>query len=181
MKKIIGAFALLLSVSALAGGSVGNDGDGVVCRAQDGTIQSVELLDYYEGRVQRGFDLSLGHPAEDFQIKINRILQNLSKLANIRSKKYAELSNDFFNQAVLIPNVDLVDIPDSQNIIVPKNCKVEQLAIQREPQLPGDKRYTISKDLWDQMDGNQKAGLILHEVIYRDALEWKHENSVQDC
>lgn len=179
MKSIISLIVVLLSSISFAGGSVGNGGDSIVCRKPDGSIQSIELLDYYEGRVQRGFSYSFGNLSENHLLKIDRILQKLSRVALIRSKKYRELVQSFFSEAVLLPGVDLVDIPDSQNIIVAKNCKVEQLVIQQEPQLPGDKRYTISKDLWDLMDENQRAGLILHEIIYREAIKWGHENSIK--
>ncbi len=34
--------------------------------------------------------------------------------------------------------------------------------------IPGEKRYFINQDLWDQLDNDNRAGLLLHEFIYRE-------------
>lgn len=70
------------------------------------------------------------------------------------------------------------DIQDSLVRVFPRGCKIEQIAIQKEPAFPEDKRFTVSKDLWDLLDEDNKAGLVLHEIIYREALLYGHEDSV---
>src|SRR5205085_1885391 len=39
--------------------------------------------------------------------------------------------------------------------------------------------YTINKDLWDRMNTNNRAGLILHEIIYKEALRDGQHDSVK--
>ena len=57
-------------------------------------------------------------------------------------------------------------------------AKVVQIALQKEPEFPGQKRYTINKDLWDRMDDVGKAGLIFDEILYTVALEAGAKDSV---
>jgi hypothetical protein len=58
------------------------------------------------------------------------------------------------------------------------HCKVEQLIIQSEPKFPFEKRYLISRPLWDALDHLNRAAAILHEVVYRDAVNMGHQNSM---
>ena len=76
---------------------------------------------------------------------------------------------------------NLVDIPDSGHIATPHGCEIVQIAVQKEPEFPDEKTFTISKDLWDHqaLDERSKAGLILHEVIYQKALKSSHTDSIK--
>jgi hypothetical protein len=49
--------------------------------------------------------------------------------------------------------------------------------IQRPPKFPGEKRYVVAKDLWDRLDENNRAVLVLHEMILGDAIEDEHQTS----
>jgi hypothetical protein len=74
------------------------------------------------------------------------------------------------SEAKFVTDVKLVDISDSDHIFFPKGCTVEQIVIQRTPELPGEKRYYVNSILWDQLSASNRAGLILHEVLFRHAL-----------
>lgn len=72
----------------------------------------------------------------------------------------------------------MADIPDSGNIVIPKGCTIEQIANQSAPLYADDPRYIIDQSLWSLLDNQNRAGLILHEIIYREAIELGHDNSV---
>jgi len=167
----------LLAQICYASKEVGNGGGSFVCRNADKQIQRAELLDIFEGRDLRTLPLNLGAPNEDFHAKIDRILALLAKVAPLRAKKYQELYKSFFDEADFMQGVDLVLIPDAENIASPTGCQYEQTAIQQEPQFPGDKRYFFNADIWDHLDGNSRAALILHEIIYREGIFWGQDNS----
>ena len=155
--------ASLATSFAMAETTVGNGGDLVVCRDSQGNIKSTEMLDYFEGRELRGLHISV-NSAED-------ALQRLSRLSPRRADRYRTLIQNFSANALFKSGVELTDVPDSDHDILLKGCKIEQLAIQRKPVFPEDKLYLVNKDLWDIMSAKDRAGLILHEIIYRDTLD----------
>jgi hypothetical protein len=178
--KVLLIFSLIISTKLFASKEVGNGGDAVVCRNNQGDITSVELLDYYEARVMRGIEVNLGDESLTVEEKVELVLKRLEKRAPIRFKTYKNLLDQFYKESKFISGVHLVDIPDSENVILGKGCVVEQLAIQQQPIFDEDPRYLINKDLWDLMSSDHQAGLILHEVIYYEAIHQEndpHHNS----
>lgn len=160
------------------GDDKGNGGDVVVCYDEQKKIKSVQLLDHYEGYKKFGFVIDLGDGQGPLN-KVKFVLDHLSKFDEGRAKRYWQQAQNFESESLFWPGVELVDIPDSQHIAIPKNCKIEQVAIQQEPTLPEQKRFTISKDLWDLMDDTNRAGLILHEIIFQEAIELHQTNSIR--
>jgi hypothetical protein len=152
-----------------AGGQDGNGGNMLLCLNPNGTLKSKELLDYYESRVIRGITPSLGDPSLHYLEKIEMVLERIQHLSPRRFKSYLEEARSFESQSVFLPQTDLTTLPDSQHPVVPKNCTVVQTVIQRTPVFPEDKRYIVNKDIWDLLDNDDKAGLVLHEAILREA------------
>jgi hypothetical protein len=171
---LVSAIAMSTPWTASAESSVGNGGDAVVCyrpgaaQGDIANIVSVELLDFYEGRVQRGLIPNLGDPQGPINTKIAQALAPLKKLSPSRYNDYANWAATFNAEMIAIPNAQLVDVKDSDHVVLPRDCFIEQIALQINPRFAQDKRYTLNKDLWDRMDQNNRAGLILHEVIYRE-------------
>ncbi len=161
---------------AFAGGSVGNGGDGIVCRS--GTKPEVETLDLYEARTMRGITAELGGPQLSWRDKLDIALTRLEKIDHFRAAHYQDRLNTFLSEASFIPGIKLIDIPDSQQVILPSQCTIEQVAIQKPPQFPGDAYYVVNKDLWDLMSTDNQAALVLHEIVYREAIEFGHQNSI---
>jgi hypothetical protein len=177
--SVLTAAALLLaSFSAFGEGDErGNGGDAVVCRDQAGKIQKALLLDYYEAKELRKIPINLGQEGT-FSQKIVHVLSRLERVAPRRAEKYREWFNTFFSEAELPSGIDLETIPDSNHVFVPHGCKVEQLAIRRNPERPEDKRYIINKDFWEKLSEDDKAGLVLHELIYREMSDLGEKDSV---
>lgn len=168
-------FMLIFNTSLVfAGNSGGNGGDVVFCKQTN----TAELLDYFEAKALRGLIPDLGSDSIDYMSKAKIALSRLSQLDPKRAKDYANRLNTFLSEARFVPHISLIDIPDSNNIILPVGCTLEQIAIQHPPQFPGDPYYVISKDLWDLLSQDDKAGLILHEIIYRQAIEYGQNNSI---
>lgn len=169
---------LLLSIHAFAAKEVGNGGDVVVCKSPAGQL-SYELLDYYEARVMRGIDIDLNSfVVSDERVLAHSVLKRLEKINPGRMKFYANLIEEFFESHQLLTGVNLVDVPDSQHVFLPTGCYIQQAIIQREPGFPEDKKYIIDGDLWKSLDLVTKAGLILHEVIYRESLMADQQTSI---
>lgn len=164
------------------GFTVGNGGDVVVCRAEDGSTK-VELLDYYEAREMRGILTEIGAPDITAAEKIDLVLARLAKFSPDWALTLKKQANEFLNNALLIPNVNLVDVPDSFHVALPKGCTIEQIINRRDPVFAEDKEFTINKDLWLLLDQTNVAGIILHELFYRafkanNSLKVRYFNSV---
>ncbi|WP_413291068.1 hypothetical protein [Bdellovibrio sp. HCB337] len=171
MNKIFILAFLLGATSAFAadGKDVGNGGDAVVCRNAKNKITSVQFYDHFEAKEKRQMVLDLGAATLSYEKKLDLLLARVKKINPSRARMYREWWSSFMKEAKFIKGSNLIDIPDTGGGFVPAGCGLEQLAVQQTVKFPGDSRYTINQDLWDLMDANSKAGLILHELILREA------------
>lgn len=151
--------------------NVGNGGDVVVCKNTNGAVTSVELLDFYEARAMNG-RLPIPQNIKDPHAIVLLTLKELEKVNPSRANRYRNWAETFAKEAVFIPDAKLTNIDDTNHLVLPENCDIAQVAIQRpiddETQT---NRYVIDKKLWDALDPLNQAGLILHELIYREAIE----------
>jgi len=167
-----------LGCVAYAGDERGNGGDAVVCRNADGAIVSAEALDHYEARTQLGIEIDAGFPANSITEAVQHVLDRIPDFDITRKSNYQVWANEFFDDANFLDGINLVDIPDSDHIAIPSGCEIEQLVIQRLTSLPRQKRYTINQDIWEHLDDSSKVAMVIHEIIYRDALQLGHLNSI---
>lgn len=170
MRALAACAVWCLAASPAFGDSkVGNGGDAVVCSADDGTIKSVRVLDFYEGEFFRGLVPALG-PASLAPIdKAVSAFQRMERFDPERAGRFITAAKAFFDNAV-VKDGELTDIPDSLHRAYERGCEVKQLAIQDEPQVPEDKLYVVDEFLWKKMGTDDQAGLIIHEVIYTEAI-----------
>lgn len=167
---------LNIATLATANTQLGNGGDAVVCRKTSGEIERVYLLDFYEKTaLNRPFDIDLGPPDIDPVEKVRGALQRYKRVDLRRAKYYEKELNNFFSK-VSWSNVPLTKI-DDEGLTIEPDCPVQQLAIQRNPLVPSDGQYLIQKTLWDNLDNDNRAGLILHEIVYHEALANGHLDS----
>lgn len=178
MKKLINQLALatMIALPAFAestGG--GNGGDVLICKNPAKNM----ILDYFEG-IDKGLYKSFGSPAFSVKENFDLWVANLAKVDYARSKFFREIGTDILQQIkdlesgkiqvakfVNFTDSELIDIPDSQELIIPKNCQKQQLVIQTNA-TRGEKWLKIQKDLWTQLDNVQKAIIITHELVYYD-------------
>lgn len=148
------------------GNSVGNGGDALVCHAPE----SVQFFDVYEAATLRGVSVSFGDSGGSVQDKVSFAIERLRAVDPSRAAQYADDADKFWGDVVFLHGTSLPGIADTGNVYVPNTCTVAQIVIQKKPDLPGDKRYVIDGDLWDRLSAEDQAALVLHEVIYKDAI-----------
>jgi len=154
---------------------VGNGGDVVVCRNAVGAVNSIELLDYYEARLERGL-LTQFEDNLSYSMAVEVLLSRLEKHDLYTPEVLRLFISNFMDEAQFVSGVTLTDIPDSHHLFYPRGCGVEQIAIQRTPRRRGDKRYFINKDLWNSLSGSGQAGLVFHEVLLRMVINYSEED-----
>ena len=180
---IILFFLYLISFNALAvldGQGTGNGGDVLVCKNLNGSVQNITLYDFHEASFRHDINLDLDSNATSLNEKVTSILNKIKRLNPTRAALYEKWWKEFqLPENTSFTNDHLSDIPDTGEVTYPANCEVVQAAHQKKP-MSGERRYIIKKDLWNQMDVANKAGLVIHELIYREAREensYVHTNS----
>lgn len=163
----------------------GNGGGGIVCRNPAGEITSVTTLDVYEAGF-RDMTLDFGPASDQPLVVVNNMLDRLASLDPVAAKHYRELANKFFDAEIsrFKSGITLPFTEDTGPVAPPVGCALEQIVLQMEPKVAEDRLFTVNKDLFDRLDTNNQAALILHEVIYyellrvKDSAGWpKHKNS----
>lgn len=179
MKNLILILSFLIRTSTFAGGGsdVGNGGDVVACRDVQGELISVETLDLYEWRKTTGLSIRQ-FPTIDENLVFNQVAAGIGKFIPSLEKDFNSDKNFFDQNHIKAEGISLLDVPDSMHVVIPQTCLIEQIAIQKPPQLPWEKYYTINKTLWDKMDATNKAALVFHEIIFKRAIANSHQNSI---
>lgn len=158
-----GIFALLviLNPSAYAGGGtlIGNGGNSIVC--DDG---QVELLDLYELDFYTNRKPGLGDPQLPYRQKIDSVLTRLSVKSARRAAIYVRYWQEL-EKKMRFTDEALPRIPDSKHPITPVHCEVRQTAVQTEEAL------TIHRPTWSKLDNDNKAALLLHEIVVHELLD----------
>lgn len=175
--KTTGVLALFLSAvcvqSAMAGIQKGNGGDVVVCG--NGYPR---LYDYYEA--EQRWKLPVVYSSErTVDAKVRDLIGRIARLNPRRATVYTKWFESFYNETEFLAGVELIDIPDTGDGFIPSGCVLKQAAVQRQMRFPNEKRFTVQNDIFMAMDDDNKAGLILHELILREASEFRgHESSI---
>lgn len=176
--------ALFFGSFAKAGVEHGNGGDVVVCysdpiRMTDEYLDGITLLDFYEGQQLRALTPSLGAPNLDPVEKAKIAFERLRSFDAARADYYIQRANNFMANVRFV-TATIPDIPDQGDVLLPDDCKILQIAKHAIPQFPLDKEFIIRSELWNRsyFDNTQKAGLIIHEIIYADAVERGQVNSI---
>lgn len=175
---VAGLFALLVAQGASAD-IRGNGGDLVTCRGADGIVTSTELLDYYEGRVSRAIVQDMPSNITDPLQLAEAVIERVARLDPRRAAYLLVHAREFMANADFVADVHLVDIPDSEHLIVPNGCAIEQFAIRRAQEFPGEKMFLVNQDLWNAASAVTRAGLILHEAIYGETIAVGQGNSIR--
>ncbi|MFL5814224.1 MAG: hypothetical protein ACJ763_11655 [Bdellovibrionia bacterium] len=174
----LSATPLLCNASQEGGGShAGNGGDVVYCEHPLPGQKRIELLDLFESRVLRDNALALGEEGWDYKRRIAYVLDRLKRLDPYRAGIYADNASHFLDDSEFTTD-ELPDIPDSLHIALPEGCKIRQIVIQSPQPEAEKKRFLVNKALWEMLDEENRAALVLHETIYREALSLRQTNSI---
>ena len=182
--KWIGAILLLTQIAPLgshlsASQRVGNGGFLAICR--DGQDVTYNLLDYLDGefRFAQFGKVDLGPPTDHVE-HVRFVFERLAKFDPIRSAEYLAELDKFFepnNLRFLAATYPLPVAADIGVDMIPSNCETKQIAANTIPFQPEEPKFWIKEELWDKLDEVNKAGLIIHEIVYNDALIRGHETS----
>jgi hypothetical protein len=165
---------MIFSAFAWGGGTIaGNSGHGVLCTAEGPRLR---LLDFYEMEIFDKVEAKLGEPNASAESKALNVIQWIEQYDPERAQAYRTALGAFFSR-VDWSSEPLPYVPDSHPTVLPTGCTEVQLAIQSRPD--GQVRYAIDQSLWNQLNHTHQAGLILHEILYSDAIDLGHESSVQ--
>jgi len=182
MKYIMLTIGFILPLYAGAfsqGFDVGNGGDIVYC--ENGIPFQARLLDFYEASLYEDtYKIDLGSQDLSLNAKIEYYANKIKDSSPLRSAFLKKGAQEFFSLVWWAENHSLIDVPDSQHLLVPSGCEVKQIAIQVEVgSIIEGKKYIIDKKLWDLLPVDDQVGLIFHEVLYGEAITLGHKNSVQ--
>lgn len=156
------------SVFAGNGNEVGNGGDAVICRGKVPV-----LLDYYE---RKNFH---HRPIKGkWKKQVSMRITSIKKWSPRLSSQFLNVLKKIDKRLLFKSNTKFRDIKDSFEVDLRKDCKIEQVAIrQSSPQ--GIDEIHINKDLWDKMEEGDRAGLILHEIVYEHFIALGEKNSIK--
>lgn len=141
----------------------GNGGFTVVC--PDSSV----VLDLFETdvngivRVRYSSELTALAKAQD-------IVARLKSLDPAREALYQTWLQEFFSEASFVKNAKFAPVNDLGLVALPANCALKQVVFQRNPSVLNSSRYLIDSELWNSIDENQKAALMIHEIIYREVI-----------
>lgn len=158
------------------GGSTGG-GNVVSCTDPLTNIKTHRLLDYYEAETLMPELLpELGNGGTELE-KVDFVLDRLEKHDPRRAKKYRVVAHEFFKNTQFIQNKVLPDINDHGYVPKEPHCIIEQLAVQNISPFPQAKKYVVREEFWKKLSLEDRAGLILHEVIYGEAMAMGQKTS----
>lgn len=172
MTSFIVTLATLAGALALASGNrVGNGGDVVDCPGK------TTLLDFYETTLP----LNPVAPDLGFEAIAQDVLENLERLSPTQARQYQNRLKEFLREADFKGDVKLVNIRDSKHLFKPKEeqCKVRQIAIRKKDASSISKRFLVDQELWDRLPETDKAGLVLHEIVYEHFYKLGEDDSVK--
>ena len=163
---------LPLASHAAGGSTAGNGGDIVVCPNVPGQPE-YRLLDFYEmDFYDKKTPLLPAEPAAPEE-KVRLVIQDIARQSPLRGEAYIDELNHFWERATIKNEVP--EIKDSRHLMLPTGCHVEQVMVQkRADNVPS---YEVNGPLWNKLSPVEKAGTILHEIIYGEAIELGRENS----
>jgi hypothetical protein len=145
------------------GGMDGGGGRSMVCRGANGQIKSAELFDFYEGKVQ--YKISPRISQESFDYQVEKIVQVLGHARGNDFLQTLKIYTQYVisNMNTMEGGVGLVPVEDSKHVITPpKGCQFEQLA-----NFTSQNQLLINGEIWNQLSETDKAGLVIHEALYK--------------
>lgn len=167
--------ALLISAAipahATQGHDRGNGGDAIICKNPNGKVKYAQFFDLYEAQAK--FSMKLIPPqGKNLDEKVVDLINRVTSQDPVRAQVMKNWYTNFFKETLIRPGMTMVDIPDTGTAFWPAGCELAQLVVQTDVNLPLQPfRYTISQDIWDLLDENDKAATVIHELLLREGRE----------
>jgi len=179
--KMLLAILTLISSTALAGGTSGGGGKGVVCQNSAGQ-ETVELLDLWEARTLFGQAPAPFPPGTTLDTAVDLIFERLKytfptalrphntcghescfkkSLAWVASLFLSPTDPNTSAQVIRLHGVDLELTDDSFEVARPSKCEIRQIVNYQAGGL-----IYVDEDRFQKMDLLNQAALIAHEALY---------------
>lgn len=181
----------LSGTEAAAGGfSSGGGGNAVVCSDINGLITEIQLLDFVEGlrkdtREDPIIDLSGKSVPDNIKKAFERMKQRWPFLGEKLLKRALEVERNIESYFISAQEGALTPIYDMNLTYVPTQnkqgdeCAIARFAVQHRDNLAGQKKFSFVEELYNHSttDNAARAGIIIHEVIYEEAIKEGAVNS----
>ncbi len=164
---------ILCSQSTRANGNwwdKGNGGFVLKCDRALKTFDLHELESRYSGRMS--LDPKNSDSLED---RVDYLISKVDRLNPTRAAIYREWFKSFFAEARFTQD-PIHPLPDIGFGEVPEGCELVIAVYQRNPNIITPERYTVFEPLWNRLSVSDKAALILHELIYREAVQVENQH-----
>jgi hypothetical protein len=121
--------------------------------------------------------LAMGAVSSSYQDAVNYVLNRLATFDPVAAARYRARAQDFEAEAEFSAR-PLNSVDDAHEPIqADPGCTMAQFAIQNYPVKPLQKRYLVDQSIWNAANSTTRAGLVLHEIIYTDALTYEQTDS----
>lgn len=169
-------FALLVALTAHAGGESSSGGGAMVCRDAQGNIVSAQLLDLWEIQFNKNH-AEVIRTEEDIETQIANTIERVK--VGVGSGAAEELRaaiTELRSQIMEVkPGIELSPPYDALNDFVQSGCKLEGVA------LYSDRRgqLFINPEILKALPKTDQAALLVHEAVYRaKRRSFKDTNSI---
>jgi hypothetical protein len=170
--------AILMSSICSAGVKIGNGGMIAYCAPSiERKVERIELPDFLEARFRWDLKLKLFSENIEWKTQVKMALDRLRQRSPARAQQYNAWLETFTQDSKFVDGFELPSTNDAVFLPIPLNCELKQAVVQIAPEVPRDKRYYINLAIWNELSESQKAGLVLHELIYREAQKNSFEDS----
>lgn len=165
---------------------IGNGGNAVVCYNEPinfddiDSIKSIELFDYWEYSIDTNYKIKLGTKSKPIPEKLNLAINRLKSIDPVLGLKLEVSAFAIYSQidSYLKNQKEIQLINDFNPKRTPSHpCYIAQFALQWKTLTSNENRFYISKELFKKSDNNTITGLILHEALYRIAIQKGQNNS----
>lgn len=172
------------------GFSSGGGGNAVVCYKENSLISEISLLDYVEGlRKDQSLEKTINLKGESVQEKLedafDRMIQRWPFLGKELKKRALQLEREMKQNLLSAKEGKLTPILDMDLTFVPNEnelgdqCQIVRFAVQEKGLLAGQRKFNFVKELYEHplTSNKTKAGIIIHEVIYEEAIKHGAQDS----
>lgn len=154
----IAFFALALPIVPSQASTGSHGGGSVVCRDDSGQITRAELFDIFEARIR--YRKILPSESISFEDLLHQVNDRLSDFPLIRLRFNALVQHVLDHVVDLGDEETLEPISDIAPVVIPKNCRLEQLAAY-------DNRHLyVRQSIYEALDPLSKIALPIHEAFY---------------
>lgn len=162
-------FTLLMPLATFANNRVGNGGDIIQCPTKS------QVLDLYESS-----EPLVKITESDEYLFAEKILVGLKLHAPDLEKQYQNRLKSMRDEIELKSEIKLINIKDSKNLFKPKDkkCKLLQIVVRKNLKSTHGKRFVIDQELWNALDAQNKAALLIHEIVYEHFFKLGMNDSV---